>query len=119
MADEIIELAGTGMPPMDAIKAGTSVSADGLGVGKRTVQSGRDTRQTSSWSTAIHSQIFATLAMWCQQRPRGIEPVKRRPAQVSGATRRGPTCNFTCQKFVFAMRPRPSAAANVIRNLTA
>lgn len=36
VADEIIELAGAGMPPMDAIKAGTSVSAEELGVDKRT-----------------------------------------------------------------------------------
>ncbi len=36
LADEIIELAGAGMPPMDAIKAGTSVSAEELGVDKRT-----------------------------------------------------------------------------------
>jgi imidazolonepropionase-like amidohydrolase len=36
MADEIVALAGTGMPPMDAIKAGTSVSAECLGVDKRT-----------------------------------------------------------------------------------
>jgi imidazolonepropionase-like amidohydrolase len=36
IADEFIELAGTGMPPMDAIKAGTSVSAEVLGVDKRT-----------------------------------------------------------------------------------
>lgn len=34
--DEIIELAGVGLPPMDAIKAGTSVSAEELGVDKRT-----------------------------------------------------------------------------------
>ena len=36
LADEMIELAGTGMSPMDAIKAGTSVSAEELGVDKRT-----------------------------------------------------------------------------------
>jgi len=36
LADEIIELAGAGLPPMDAIKAGTSVSAEELGVNKRT-----------------------------------------------------------------------------------
>jgi imidazolonepropionase-like amidohydrolase len=36
MSDEIIELAGTGIPPMDAIKAGTSVSAEELGVDNRT-----------------------------------------------------------------------------------
>ncbi|MBZ5698853.1 MAG: amidohydrolase family protein [Acidobacteriia bacterium] len=36
MADEIIELAGDGLPPMDAIKAGTSASAEELGVDKRT-----------------------------------------------------------------------------------
>jgi imidazolonepropionase-like amidohydrolase len=36
MTDEIIELAGVGIPPMDAIKAGTSGSADELGIGKRT-----------------------------------------------------------------------------------
>lgn len=36
LADEIIELAGAGLPPMDAIKAGTSVSAEELGVDKRT-----------------------------------------------------------------------------------
>lgn len=35
MSDEIIELAGVGLPPMDAIKAGTSVSAQELGVGNR------------------------------------------------------------------------------------
>jgi imidazolonepropionase-like amidohydrolase len=36
MADEIVALAGVGIPPMDAIKAGTSVSAECLGVGNRT-----------------------------------------------------------------------------------
>jgi imidazolonepropionase-like amidohydrolase len=36
LADEIIELAGAGLPPMDAIKAGTSVAAEELGVDKRT-----------------------------------------------------------------------------------
>jgi imidazolonepropionase-like amidohydrolase len=36
MTDEIIELAGAGLPPMDAIKAATSGSAEELGVGKRT-----------------------------------------------------------------------------------
>ena len=36
MADEIVALAGAGIPPMDAIKAGTSVSAECLGVDKRT-----------------------------------------------------------------------------------
>jgi len=36
LTDEIIELAGTGMPPMAAIKAGTSVSAEERGVDKRT-----------------------------------------------------------------------------------
>jgi len=36
LADEIIELAGAGMPPLDAIKAGTSMSAEELGVDKRT-----------------------------------------------------------------------------------
>lgn len=36
LADEIIELAGAGLPPMDAITAGTSVSAEELGVDKRT-----------------------------------------------------------------------------------
>jgi imidazolonepropionase-like amidohydrolase len=36
MTDEIIELAGAGIPPMDAIKAGTSGSAEELGIGKRT-----------------------------------------------------------------------------------
>jgi imidazolonepropionase-like amidohydrolase len=36
MADEIIELSDAGMGPMDAIKAGTSVSAEELGVDKRT-----------------------------------------------------------------------------------
>jgi imidazolonepropionase-like amidohydrolase len=36
LADEIIELADTGVSPMDAIKAGTSVSAEELGVDKRT-----------------------------------------------------------------------------------
>jgi imidazolonepropionase-like amidohydrolase len=34
--DEIVELAGVGIPPMDAIKAATSVSAECLGVDKRT-----------------------------------------------------------------------------------
>jgi len=34
--DEIVELVGIGMPPMDAIKAGTSVSAECLGIEKRT-----------------------------------------------------------------------------------
>ena len=34
-ADEIIQLVRSGMPAMDAIKAGTSVSAECLGVGKR------------------------------------------------------------------------------------
>jgi len=34
-ADEIIALVGIGIPPMEAIKAGTSVSAECLGVGKR------------------------------------------------------------------------------------
>ena len=36
MADEIIALAGAGIPAMDAIKAGTSVSAEELGIDKRT-----------------------------------------------------------------------------------
>ncbi len=36
MADEIIELSEAGLGPMDAIKAGTSVSAEELGVDKRT-----------------------------------------------------------------------------------
>ena len=36
MADEIIELSDAGMEPMNAIKAGTSVSAEELGVDKRT-----------------------------------------------------------------------------------
>jgi imidazolonepropionase-like amidohydrolase len=36
MADEIIELSEAGLGPMDAIKAGTSVSAEDLGVDKRT-----------------------------------------------------------------------------------
>ena len=36
MADEIIELSDAGLGPMDAIKAGTSVSAEELGVDKRT-----------------------------------------------------------------------------------
>jgi imidazolonepropionase-like amidohydrolase len=36
MTDEIIELAGAGIPAMDAIKAATSVSAEELGIGKRT-----------------------------------------------------------------------------------
>lgn len=35
MADEIAELVRSGMPPMEAIKAGTSVSAECLGVEKR------------------------------------------------------------------------------------
>jgi imidazolonepropionase-like amidohydrolase len=36
MADEIIDLAEVGITPMDAIKAGTSLSAEELGVDKRT-----------------------------------------------------------------------------------
>lgn len=36
MTDEIVELAGAGIPAMDAIKAATSVSAEELGIGKRT-----------------------------------------------------------------------------------
>jgi imidazolonepropionase-like amidohydrolase len=36
LADEMIELSDAGMGPMDAIKAGTSVSAEELGVDKRT-----------------------------------------------------------------------------------
>lgn len=36
LADEMIELSDAGMGPMDAIKAGTSVSAEELGVEKRT-----------------------------------------------------------------------------------
>jgi imidazolonepropionase-like amidohydrolase len=36
MSDEIIELSEVGMGPMEAIKAGTSVSAEELGVAKRT-----------------------------------------------------------------------------------
>jgi imidazolonepropionase-like amidohydrolase len=36
MADEIIALAEAGMPPMDAIKAGTSMAAECLGVASRT-----------------------------------------------------------------------------------
>jgi imidazolonepropionase-like amidohydrolase len=36
MADEIAELVRSGMPPMEAIKAGTSVSAECLGIEKRT-----------------------------------------------------------------------------------
>jgi imidazolonepropionase-like amidohydrolase len=36
MSDEIIELSDAGMGPMEAIKAGTSVSAEELGVDKRT-----------------------------------------------------------------------------------
>jgi len=35
VSDEVAELARSGMPPMDAIKAGTSVSAECLGVEKR------------------------------------------------------------------------------------
>ena len=34
--DEIVELANVGMPPIDAIKAATSVSAECLGIEKRT-----------------------------------------------------------------------------------
>jgi imidazolonepropionase-like amidohydrolase len=34
--EEVIELAGVGMPPMDAIKAATSVGAECLGIEKRT-----------------------------------------------------------------------------------
>jgi imidazolonepropionase-like amidohydrolase len=34
--DEIVELVGIGMPPMEAIKAGTSVAAECLGIEKRT-----------------------------------------------------------------------------------
>jgi len=34
--DEILELVGIGMPPMDAIKAGTSMAAECLGIEKRT-----------------------------------------------------------------------------------
>lgn len=36
MADEIVELANVGVPPIDAIKAATSVSAECLGIEKRT-----------------------------------------------------------------------------------
>jgi imidazolonepropionase-like amidohydrolase len=36
MPDEIAELVRSGMPPMDAIKAGTSLSAECLGIEKRT-----------------------------------------------------------------------------------
>jgi imidazolonepropionase-like amidohydrolase len=36
VADEVAELVRASMPPMEAIKAGTSVSAECLGVGKRT-----------------------------------------------------------------------------------
>jgi imidazolonepropionase-like amidohydrolase len=36
LADEMIELSDAGMGPMEAIKAGTSVSAEELGVDKRT-----------------------------------------------------------------------------------
>jgi len=36
MPHEVIELAQIGMSPMDAIKAATSVSAELLGIGKRT-----------------------------------------------------------------------------------
>lgn len=36
MADEIVELVGTGIPPLDAIKAATSLSAEELGIGNRT-----------------------------------------------------------------------------------
>ena len=36
MSDEIIELSDAGLEPMEAIKAGTSVSAEELGVAKRT-----------------------------------------------------------------------------------
>jgi imidazolonepropionase-like amidohydrolase len=36
MADEIIDLAETGITPMDAIKSGTSISAEELGIDKRT-----------------------------------------------------------------------------------
>ena len=36
MQDEIAELVRSGMPPMDAIKAGTSLSAECLGIEKRT-----------------------------------------------------------------------------------
>jgi len=36
MSDEIIDLSEAGLSPMDAIKSGTSVSAEELGVGKRT-----------------------------------------------------------------------------------
>jgi imidazolonepropionase-like amidohydrolase len=34
--DEIAELVGIGMPPMEAIKAGTSMAAECLGIEKRT-----------------------------------------------------------------------------------
>ncbi len=36
MPHEVIELSGVGMPPMDAIKAATSVSAECMGIEKRT-----------------------------------------------------------------------------------
>jgi imidazolonepropionase-like amidohydrolase len=35
VADEVAELVRSGMPSMEAIKAGTSVSAECLGIGKR------------------------------------------------------------------------------------
>ena len=35
MADEIIALAEVGLPPMDAIKAGTSIAAESVGAEKR------------------------------------------------------------------------------------
>jgi imidazolonepropionase-like amidohydrolase len=36
IADEIVELAGAGIPPMEAIKAATSGSAEELGIDNRT-----------------------------------------------------------------------------------
>lgn len=47
MTDEIIELTGVGIPPMDAIKAGTSLSAEELGVTSGQAQSASDTKRIS------------------------------------------------------------------------
>ena len=61
VSDEVAELARSGMPPMDAIKAGTSVSAECLGVEKRigTIKPGISLRLTATrWRISPHSETM-------------------------------------------------------------
>jgi imidazolonepropionase-like amidohydrolase len=60
--DEIVELVGVGMPPMDAIKAATSVSAECLGVEKRTgsIRSGYE----ADFVVVDRNPPWKTFATW-------------------------------------------------------